>query len=82
MVGLPYNHEAEPDFGVWRSPVAHRYGVPVVGGSNPLAPTRPRNEVNMPGGGLHISWILFVSKLVPLEHLRELPDSMSNTHRG
>src|SRR5215203_3265925 len=25
--------------GAWRSPVAHRYGVPVVGGSNPLAPT-------------------------------------------
>ncbi len=36
--------------GAWRSPVAHRYGVPVVGGSNPLAPTRvqvffPNDEI-------------------------------------
>src|SRR5215204_3101489 len=29
----------DPLVGAWRSPVAHRYGVPVVGGSNPLAPT-------------------------------------------
>ena len=28
-----------PDNGVWRSPVAHLYGVQVVGGSNPLTPT-------------------------------------------
>ena len=33
------------DLGAWRSPVAHRYGVPEVGGSNPLAPTVLRSRV-------------------------------------
>ena len=33
-------------YGVWRSPVAHRYGVPVVGGSNPLTPTKFINVID------------------------------------
>src|ERR671911_690453 len=36
--------------GAWRSPVAHRYGVPVVGGSNPLAPTLSPRQARVTRG--------------------------------
>ena len=35
-----YTLYGKADDGAWRSPVAHRSGGPVVGGSNPLAPTK------------------------------------------
>src|SRR5918993_3914722 len=38
--------------GAWRSPVAHRYGVPVVGGSNPLAPTLSPRQARATRGQL------------------------------
>ncbi len=40
--------------GAWRSPVAHRYGVPVVGGSNPLAPTNPGFDILSSGEAMHV----------------------------